>query len=98
VCADLLENRSGQARLAARNGHALNAAAPLLDEAEFMKNTPNHAVPEFGHTLLNVLDRQPERQNSRILDFNAVIENGHSDWRAALGIVGVDNGVDDRLA
>src|SRR5712691_8493852 len=62
-----------------------------------MEDPPDHAIPQFGDTLHNVLDRQAEWQKTWILDLDPVIKQSHSDGCALLGVVRMDDGIHQRL-
>ena len=53
---------------------------------EFVEDAPNHAVPQFGDALHDVLDRESERQKTGILDLDPVIKQSNADGRSLLGV------------
>jgi hypothetical protein len=69
---DLLKPRVGQPGLSARGGHALNAAAPLFDEAKGMEDATDYAVAELGDVVLEVWNCEAKRVKARVLDLEAV--------------------------
>src|SRR5690606_30042846 len=77
--------------------HTLNSAPPLLNEAEFVKNPPDHPVPQFGDALPDVLNGQTERQEAGTLDLDAVVKQRQPDRRSLLGVICMNDGVDERL-
>ncbi len=95
---DLLEHRRREPGLAAGGGHALDAAAPLLDQAERVEDAADHAVAQLRDAARKVLDREAEGQESRVLDLEAVVEDRKAERSAALGVVSMRHRVDDRLA
>ena len=95
---ELLEHRRREPGLAAGGGHALDAAAPLLDQAERVEDAADHPVAQLRDAARKVLDREAEGQQSRVLDLEAVVEDREAQRRAALGVVGMRHRVDERLA
>ncbi len=61
---ELLEPGPSQPRAPARRDHPLHAAAPLLDEAEFLEHAADDAVAKARHAVLHLLDRQPREQDA----------------------------------
>ena len=53
--------------------HALDAATPLLDQAERVKDPTDDAVAQLGDPARQILDGQSERQQPGVLDFQAII-------------------------
>jgi hypothetical protein len=98
VSSNFLKHWCRQSRFLASGSHPLDAATPLLDEAEFVEDAPKDAVPQLRHALLYVLDRQAEWKKAGIFDLNPVFKDGHPNRGATLGIISVDDGVDDRFA
>ena len=62
-----------------------------------MEDAPDHAVPQLGDTLPDVLDRQTERQQTGILDLDTVVKQSEPDGRSLLGVVCMNDGVHERL-
>jgi hypothetical protein len=58
---------------------------------EFVEDAPNHAIPQFGDTLHDVLDREAERQKTGILDLDPVIKQSDADGRSVLGVIRMDD-------
>ena len=81
---DLFKERSGQARLLARDAYALDPTPPLLDEAQFMENPTDHPISQLRYTLPNTLNSKAKRQNAGVLHFDAVIKDGYPDGSAPL--------------
>ena len=94
---DFFELGGIQAGVLAGRGHPLNSTAPLLDQVEFVEHAPNHPVPQLGDTLPDVLNRQAERQETGILDLDAVVEHSYTDRSTLLGIVRMNDGIHERL-
>jgi hypothetical protein len=44
-----------------------------------VEDPPDHAIPQLGDTLHNVLDPQAERQKAGILDLDPVIKQSDTD-------------------
>jgi hypothetical protein len=65
---------------------------------EFVEDAPNHAIPQFGDTLHDVLDREAERQKTGILDLDPVIKQSDADGRSVLGVIRMDDRIHQRLA
>jgi hypothetical protein len=65
---------------------------------EFVEDTPNHAIPQFGDALHDVLNRESERQKTGILDLDPVIKQSNADGRSLLGVVRMDDRIHERLA
>lgn len=95
--ADFFQFRNVQSGLLASRRHPLNPTAPLLNQAEFVKNPPDHAIPQHGNALPDVLYRQAKRQEPGIFDLDPVIEQSEADGSPLLGVVGVDDRVHERL-
>ena len=95
---ELLEDRRREPGVAAGGGHALDAAAPLLDQAEGVEDAADHPIAQLRHAVRKILEREAEGQEPRVLDLEAVVEDREAQRRAALRIVGVGHRVDDRLA
>ena len=74
--ADFLQRGALKPGFAARRGHALDAAAPLLDQAERVEDAADHAVAQLGNPARQVVDRQAEGQETRVLDLEPVVEDG----------------------
>ena len=51
-----------------------------------------------GDALGQIIERESEREQAGILYLDPIVEDGESDRRAALGVVGVRNRVDDCFA
>ena len=83
---------------AARRDHSLHATSPLFDESELMEHPSDGPVSEFGNAEGQVIERKSERKQAGILYLYSIIEDGESDRGAALRVVGMGNGVDDRFA
>ena len=77
---------------------AWNAAAPLLDQLEFAKHAGDDRISDLGDALLDVLDSEAGKKQPRAFDLDAVVEKGHANGRAPVGVVGMDEGVDDDFA
>lgn len=60
VSADLQELRSGKAMRPASVDHSPDAAAPLLDQAQFPEHAADDTVAQPGDAGLNVVHREPE--------------------------------------
>jgi hypothetical protein len=61
------------------------------------KTRTDHTVPQLRDASRQVLHGQTEGKKPRILDFHSVIEDGETNRRALLCVVGVYNGVGDRF-
>jgi hypothetical protein len=90
TAADFLKYRFPKTSLHASRDHALNAAAPLLNKAEFMEHPTHDSIPQFGNAAANFLDGKPWREASGIIDFNSIAEDGYAQWSSALGVIGMD--------
>ena len=77
--------------------HTRNTAAPLLDQIEFAKDANDEWVSNEGYAALHVLNRHARKQNPRIFDFDAVVEKGDTNGGAALGVVAMDERIDDQF-
>ena len=75
AAADFLELRLWQPRLPTSVYHAVNAAAPLLNQFQLVEDTTNDAIPQFGDTAQDVLNGEARRQVAGIFHFNAVAEH-----------------------
>ena len=53
---------------------------------------------DAGDALLHILDGEAGEEDAGFFDFDPVIEEGDADGGAPLGVVGVDEGVDDDFA
>ena len=98
ACRQFFEDRRREPGLAAGGGHALDAAAPLLDQAERVEDAADHPVAQLRDAARQILEREAEGQEARVLDLEAVVEDREAQRRAALRVVGVGHRVDDRLA
>ena len=98
MCPDFFQSGSFQARLLARRGHPLNPTSPLFNQLKLVENPSDDPVPQLRDALHNILDRQPERQKTGILDLDPVIKKSKSDGRSLLRVVGMNDGIHDRLA
>ena len=65
---DFLEPRLTKASFATCSKNPLNAASPLLDKPKFVKNPSDDPIPQFGNAVAKVLNRESEREESRILN------------------------------
>jgi len=52
-----------------------------------VENPPDHAVPQLGDALHNILNGQPEWQKAGILDLDPVIKYSNADGRSLLSVV-----------
>src|SRR5262245_43314470 len=95
--ADFLEVGRRESCLAACARHPLNAASPFLNHPEFLEDSPNDPVAESRYTLPQILHRQAEWKQTRILDFQSIIEKRYTDRTAPLRIIGMDDSIDDRF-
>ncbi len=59
---------------------------------------PITRLRSFENPLLNVFDRRAERQQTRILNLEPIVEECDSNWRTTLGVVRVNDGVDHSFA
>jgi len=55
-------------------------------------------VAELRHAVREILDREAEGKQPRVLHLQAIVEDRHPKRGPALGVVGVHHGVDHRLA
>lgn len=55
-------------------------------------------VADFGYALTHIIDGQARQQDTGIFNFNTVIEKRNADGRATLGILGMNQRVDDRFS
>lgn len=78
--------------------HALNAAAPLLNETEFMKDTAYNAIPLFRNATANFFQGKARRQAAGIVDFYPIVKDGNAQRSSLLGMVRMDQRVDNCLA
>jgi len=80
------QSGSLQTSLLAGSGHALNPAAPLFNQVQFVEDPPDHAIPQLGDTLHNALDRQAKWKKTGILDLDPVIKQSNADGCPLLGL------------
>ena len=64
---------------------------------ELVEHATDHAVPQLGDTLPDVLDSQAERKESGIFDLDAVIEHSDTDRSTLLGIIRMNDSIHERL-
>ena len=95
---NLLPYGGSETGFAARCDHALDTAAPLLDQSEFMKYPADGPVAELGDALGQIVERQPEREQAGILYLDPIVENCEPDRRSPLRVVRMRNRVDDCFA
>src|SRR5690606_30595322 len=95
---EFLEHRWRQPSLSASAHHALHATAPLLDKSKRVEHSPDHSIAKLRDTLLQVFNRQPERQQTRIFDLDPIVKDCDADRRSTLRVIGVNDRVDDRFA
>ncbi len=72
---NLLQLGLRQPGLAASGDHALDPAAPLLNQLQFVEHPPDDAVSEFADPSTDVFDGQSGRQVARIVDLDAIRED-----------------------
>ena len=72
--ADLFELRGIQSTIMAGGGHSLDATAPMFDQPQFLKYPANDAVAEFGDALSDVLNREAERKQTRVLNLQPIVK------------------------
>jgi len=70
----------------------------LLDQAEGVEDPADDPVAELRHAVREILDREAEGKQPRVLHLQAIVEDRHPKRGPALGVVGVHHGVDHRLA
>ena len=87
--ADFLQHWSRKPGVAAGRDHALDAAAPLLHQAEFMQYPANDPIAQLRDAHRQIGDGEAEGQQSRVLDLQPVVEQGDANRCATLRIVGV---------
>ena len=90
---NLFEAGRIQSAIMACSRHALDTAAPLLDEAQFLKYPAENAIAKFGNALLDVLDGKSEWEQAGILYLQAVVKESNPDRRATLGIIRMNDGI-----
>src|SRR5471030_1715129 len=61
--------------------HARNSAAPLFDQAEFVKHAADYVIPQLRYALPDVFNRQTSREEAGILNLDPIVENGDAQWR-----------------
>ena len=94
---DLLDHRLGQTGLGDLREDALDAGAPLLHDPGLTEDARQRRVAQprdpahglYGHA---------GQQKAWAVHLDAVVVEADADGRAALGVGGVDKGVDDDLA
>lgn len=97
VSSDFLEKRRCKPGLFTTAYHALNSTSPLLDETEITEYTANNPVAKFRYTMPDIIDRQAEQEQPRILHLQAIIIDRDTDRCSALGVIGMNDRVDDSL-
>ena len=67
----------------------MDSAPPLLDEAEGVEDAPDHPVAELGDAVREVVDREAEGEEARVLDLEAIVEDGDTERSGSVtGLVG----------
>ena len=74
MCTDLLKLRSVQSTIMAGGGHSLDTTAPMLDQSQFLKNSTDDAVAEFGDAFLDVFNRETEGEQARVFNLQAIVK------------------------
>ena len=59
---ELLEHRRREPGGATGGGHALDAAAPLLDQGERVEDAADNPIAQLRNAARKILDRESERQ------------------------------------
>ena len=95
---DLFDKRRGEVISGGLAEDAGNAATPLLDKIEFSKDAGDDRIAELGDALFDVFDGKPRKKQAGAFDLDAVVEKGDPCGRAAAGIVGVNQRVDENFA
>ena len=65
----------------------LDAAAPLLDQAEGVEDPADHAIAQLRDAVRQVLHREAEGQEPRVFDLKAVVKYRDAEGSTALRIV-----------
>ena len=68
-----ISSKTGGASPASRQAAVmrLHAAAPLLDQPEGVEDAPDHPIAQLRDAVVQVLDREAEGQEPRVLDLEA---------------------------
>ena len=74
MCADLFKPRSVQSTIVASGGHSLDATAPVFDQAQLLKYSTEDPVAEFGNTFLDILNREPKREQTRVVNLQTIVK------------------------
>ena len=74
MCADLFELGNIQSTIMAVGGHSLDATTPMFDQPQFLKYSTKDAVAEFGDALSDVLNREAERKQTRVLNLQPIVK------------------------
>src|SRR6266851_760513 len=67
----------------------------MFDQPEFLKHTAEDAVAELGNALLNVIDRETEREQSRVFDLEAIVKQGDTNGSTVLSVICMNDCIHD---
>ena len=94
---DLLDEGFGQSGLGDLLEDPLDAGAPLLHDPGLAENAGQCGVAQPGDAAHGV-DGHAGKEEAGAVDLDAIVVEADADGRAALGVTGVDEDVDDDLA
>ena len=77
---------------------AWNAAAPLFDQFQFSKHAGDDRISDLGDALLDVFDGQTGKEQTWAFNLDPVVEKGHANGGTTVGVVGMNERVDDDFA
>ena len=70
----------------------------MLDQVQLAEHAGDDWVADLGNALLDVLNGQTGQEQTWAFNLDTVVEEGHADGSSAMGVVGVDERVDDDFA
>ena len=94
---DLLDEGFGQSGLGDLLEDSLDTGAPLLHDPGLAEDAGQCGIAQPGDAAHGVGGHAGQEESGAV-DLDAVVVEADADGRAALGVTGVDEGVDDDLA
>ena len=95
---DLLDEGLGQARLSDMFEDPLDSGAPLLHDSGLAEDAGERRIALDGHAVGDLLNGHAGHEPAGALDDDGSVVEDHLDGGAAVGVAGVDEGVDDQFA
>ena len=94
---DLLDEGLGQSRLSDLLEDPLDTGAPLLHDPGLTKDAGERRIALDGHAVGDLLNGHAGHEPAGALDNDGPVVEDHLDGGAAVGVPGVDEGVDDQF-